>query len=433
MRWATQPYDDRGRLVYDRQTITSNGDVVYHFTYEYDLGGNRTKKIDVLNAIEVTYYYDITETGVLAGINNRLIYYSTDSTLGGTTTPISTTYYYYTNEANPDRIVTELANPAIGEPRFMATRFGYAANGSAVVYILGETWNEDGSSGSPLDGCVDSYTVSYAREFRYDGARQRYLNRELDPVAVQAGDMTVIVNSVWTDYEGDSAYSDFLADRDALPDDVYDNKAMYLPGIGQVTELDTVFPDASYYVTNHLGTTMDRFNQDAITMAPATYTAFGERIDTGTYERYGYAGSWGYQQHSNFEFTGSQRDDQPGDPTRTHQIFQFSHVGARYYDPAVGRFMQRDPIGIGGGANVYGYVRNKPSTRIDSAGLMPEHIQELHPELIPQYHFDPHPPPTPQQKRKVAGFVLSCAVGGWAGGLTWAVASGLLYIIGNVL
>jgi RHS repeat-associated protein len=27
----------------------------------------------------------------------------------------------------------------------------------------------------------------------------------------------------------------------------------------------------------------------------------------------------------------------------------------RYYDPATGRFLNRDPIGYGGGVNLYGY------------------------------------------------------------------------------
>jgi len=45
------------------------------------------------------------------------------------------------------------------------------------------------------------------------------------------------------------------------------------------------------------------------------------------------------------------------------------HVGARYYDPSSGRFLQRDPIGIEGGANVYAYVRNGPALRVDPPGL----------------------------------------------------------------
>ena len=39
------------------------------------------------------------------------------------------------------------------------------------------------------------------------------------------------------------------------------------------------------------------------------------------------------------------------------------------HDHAIGRFLQRDPIGIRGGLNVYAYVRNSPVAYIDSSGL----------------------------------------------------------------
>ncbi len=42
----------------------------------------------------------------------------------------------------------------------------------------------------------------------------------------------------------------------------------------------------------------------------------------------------------------------------------------RYYDPAVGRFTQPDPIGLAGGMNLYAYASN-PLTWIDPLGLTP--------------------------------------------------------------
>lgn len=39
------------------------------------------------------------------------------------------------------------------------------------------------------------------------------------------------------------------------------------------------------------------------------------------------------------------------------------------YDPGSGRLLQRDPIGIGGGFNVYAYVRGQATARIDPSGL----------------------------------------------------------------
>ncbi|MCH6259457.1 RHS repeat-associated core domain-containing protein, partial [Puniceicoccaceae bacterium K14] len=45
------------------------------------------------------------------------------------------------------------------------------------------------------------------------------------------------------------------------------------------------------------------------------------------------------------------------------------YYGFRYYDPAKGRFLNRDPIGEAGGLNLYQMVGNNPITGIDRWGL----------------------------------------------------------------
>ncbi|MCH8253392.1 MAG: RHS repeat-associated core domain-containing protein [Planctomycetes bacterium] len=188
--------------------------------------------------------------------------------------------------------------------------------------------------------------MTYAREFRYDAARARYLNRELDPDLISADPPDYITDSAtWSDYDGDTIYGDFAVDEQT---GALTEARSFEPGLATVDPW-TASGGAStkHFTTNHLGTTRGLTNSSGSAVDSATYTAFGERID-GTNHRYGYAGAWGYQAHDDFPYV---------------------HVGARYYDPATGRFLQRDPIGIRGGLNVYEYVRNGPTISIDPDGL----------------------------------------------------------------
>jgi len=49
---------------------------------------------------------------------------------------------------------------------------------------------------------------------------------------------------------------------------------------------------------------------------------------------------------------------------------------ARHYHPGLGRFLQPDPIGIAGGANLYAYANNNPLRWFDPWGLKPETAEE---------------------------------------------------------
>lgn len=48
----------------------------------------------------------------------------------------------------------------------------------------------------------------------------------------------------------------------------------------------------------------------------------------------------------------------------------------RHYDPTVGRWTTKDPIGFAGGdTNLYAYVNGDPMSYIDPTGLSPEDLQ----------------------------------------------------------
>lgn len=46
-----------------------------------------------------------------------------------------------------------------------------------------------------------------------------------------------------------------------------------------------------------------------------------------------------------------------------------NYYGFRYYSPTMGRWLNRDPMGVAGGVNLVAFVRNSPITRVDSLGL----------------------------------------------------------------
>jgi len=82
----------------------------------------------------------------------------------------------------------------------------------------------------------------------------------------------------------------------------------------------------------------------------------GGLVDTYRYD------AWGAIENgtsaSRYAFTGRERDAEIG----------LHYYRARYYDPAIGRFVSEDPIRFDGGVNLYAYVRNNPATFVDPLG-----------------------------------------------------------------
>lgn len=59
----------------------------------------------------------------------------------------------------------------------------------------------------------------------------------------------------------------------------------------------------------------------------------------------------------------------------------------RDYDPATGRYVQSDPIGLRGGLNTYAYAANSPTTLVDALGLDPH--AEPYPTIPPLWPYQP--------------------------------------------
>jgi RHS repeat-associated protein len=86
---------------------------------------------------------------------------------------------------------------------------------------------------------------------------------------------------------------------------------------------------------------------------------------------------------SDFGFTGHYLDRSPG----------LALAWFRVYDPNVGRWLSRDPLGLQGGLNLYGYVNNEPVLFIDPTGRHPAPAPPVSPP-------NPDPPPGECKKPK---------------------------------
>lgn len=124
--------------------------------------------------------------------------------------------------------------------------------------------------------------------------------------------------------------------------------ANYVYGLGLVYKVDT--SDKPYfYHYNFTGSTVAMTDTNGNIINKYAYTPFGRLA--GSVESvpnpFRYVGKSGVM------------DDKSG-------LF---YMRARYYDPEVGRFITKDPIGFDGGVNLYGYVGENPINFIDPSGL----------------------------------------------------------------
>ncbi len=177
-------------------------------------------------------------------------------------------------------------------------------------------------------------------------------------------------------------YGDFDVTFGLQGDPVATEQMRYLEGFGLPAQ-QTVSTSATQYLHGDLiRSTVMTTDDSGSSVASVAYTAFGEVIGSAPDTRYQYAGGWGYE-------TAGFGDD-PGllvlNGAEGTAPITLQHVGFRWYDPAIGRFIQRDPIGIWGGINLYGYCAADPLARIDPAGL-------FHPNddwgWLPGHHLSP--------------------------------------------
>jgi len=245
------------------------------------------------------------------------------------------------------------------EDCYRATSLQYNKQGG-LWFASEQTWELEWNELGEWWDCVND-EVHKITEFHGSG-RARYMTRQRDPDAVN---FILPGTTRWSDYDDDVIYGDYVVDEDTGN---ITNTTAYLPGIAQ---MDTQTGNVMYMHSDQIGSLRAITIDYGEPIQRIVYTAFGEKVhEDGTVgTRYQYAGEYGYQ--SNEDLT-------------------FVHVGHRYYDPSTGRFLQRDPIGILGGLNVYAYTGNNPLSTMDPDGLT--YIQTPGGIWVPQSFPSPTPP-----------------------------------------
>jgi len=311
--------------------------------------------------------------------------------------PIETRWYVYDLVGRTTRVIQAIADEEDANGQwYRATDLWYDTSGRLWLSRLQRYQLVEVGDPPRVEIDLDTRQFLAAMEYRYDSGRQRYMVRPRDaetlaPPQDGSGDYDLDIGA-WHDYSGAAIYGDYAVEaawdgehQTVTAANVTETLA-HEPGMVQYDRAAAAGEEQLFLHGNLVGTTERITDAQSAIAHRAVYTAFGEPVipspsqgegqGEGTIPtRYGYVGAWGYE--GNPLSTGQALEGPGGlcDPAGPEAhcdpvaLLGWLHVGERYYDPASGRFMQRDPIGILGGSNVYVYVENQPTIAIDPFGL----------------------------------------------------------------
>ena len=244
-----------------------------------------------------------------------------------------------------DRLTQDQLEYTSGNP--VTQTFAYDSAGNATTFIgASKSYNNDNQlsgTGFAFDGngnptTYASASLSYDPENRLTGVGST-LSATYRADGLRASKTT----SAGTTY--------FLYDQG--------NPIVELNSSGTVTAFNIFAPDGlvartasgatTEYVLDQQGNVVNRTNTSGANVSVTQYDAYGtEHTAYGSpSDPFAYNGQWGYY-----------LDRETG-------LYNCQH---RYYDPGIGRWLNRDPIGFAGGTNLYGYCAGGPVDEADAEG-----------------------------------------------------------------
>jgi RHS repeat-associated protein len=360
-------YDSANRL----QTITSPVGV---FTYGYDTLSRRSS-LTYPNQITATYGYDDLQR--LTGIShqyqatNIAAYSYNHDQVGNRLTKSGTvneTYrydeIYRLKEADTAKGTEKYGYDDVGNrlsgPGPKDTGYQYdAANRQTMGKLFGHDYDNQGNQTSRITGNPDkSWTMSWDYENRLTkmekikGSEKQTVTFKYDPFSRRIEKKQAVTKNsttkttTWTYiYDGDDIALEIMTDSASAT-----TKTFYTHGQS---------------IDEHLA--LERNGQFYFYHADGLGSVTGiTDANRNTIQRYGYDSFGKITPQTNFQnsytYTGREWDKETA----------LYYYRARYYDPSIGRFISRDPIGFEGGINLYAYVQNNPVNWIDPWGLYTE-------------------------------------------------------------
>jgi RHS repeat-associated protein len=326
--WTTYEYDLAGNLLH-LVNHAPGGAVNSRFDYTYDVLGRRTS----MSTLEGLWTYEYDATGQLM----RVLFASNDP---GTVPHHDLTYVY---DAAGNRVqtlingvTTDYVSNSMNQYDTVGTAaYRYDQDGNLIsvqdgASITAYAYNADNrliairSGGSLWQYEYDAFgnRVATIR----DGQRTEYL---LDPFGAVGTAFS------WADVIGELDGSGNLI-------------AFYNHGLGLVSQ---VGPPAAahYYDFDAMGSTAGVSDEVGDYVNSHSRLPFGENLTVSEafYNPFQYVGAWGVMTETN----------------------DLDYMRARFYDPKLGRFTTRDPIGLGGDdLNLYRYAGNNAVDRLDPTG-----------------------------------------------------------------
>jgi RHS repeat-associated protein len=320
---ANFTYDDASQLL---SLINKSGATPFSsFTYTYDKVGNRTVLAEQRSAVTVTLSLSYTYDNL-----NRL----TQATRPLPANPVETfTYDSVGNRLQRDGQTTnaifDAANRLLQDQQFC---YEYDDNGNQT--------KKTAKVGSACTGAVTTYTYDAesrliridlpsggVSEYRYDGLGRRIEKN---------------VNGQATRYVYDN--EDILFEANAT--DTILARYTHGPGIDEPLIMERGGP-RFFYQADGLGSITDLTNSAGTVVQPYVYDSFGQIVQqSGTVL-------------NPYTYTGREIDPESG----------LYYYRARFYDPAIGRFISEDPIGFRGGINLFTYVEGNPTNFTDPTGF----------------------------------------------------------------